>query len=49
MSISKIKILGSGGFGVPVANILFATGTPDYAFSGTSCTGLFGHKAYALA
>jgi len=29
-------ILGSGGFGVPVANILFAPSTPACAFPGTS-------------
>jgi hypothetical protein len=30
-----------GGFGVPVANILFAPSTPVSAFPGTSCTGLY--------
>ena len=37
-----------GGFGVPVANVLFAPSTPAFAFPGASCTGFIGYKAIAL-
>ncbi|MDR1839640.1 MAG: hypothetical protein LBQ93_08695, partial [Treponema sp.] len=36
------------GFGVPVANVLFALSTPAYALPGASCAGLFTGKAFAL-
>ena len=46
--IIVFKNLGSGGFGVPVANILFAPYTPACAFPGTSMYRHFFSKAFAL-
>ena len=37
-----------GGFGVPVANILFAPYTPAFVLPVASCDGLFSRKAIAL-